>query len=158
MEWSDIDFVNRVVTLHTRKKKGGNLTPREVPMTDKLYEILSKRERDRDREISWVFWHRYWSRKKNDFVTGPYKDRKKIMKSLCKDAGVDYFRYHPIRHSGASVLDNENVPIGVTQSILGHENRKTTEIYLHAVGGAVRSAMGRFERAREKSHTESHTE
>jgi hypothetical protein len=30
-------------------------------------------------------------------------------------------------------MDSENVPIGSIQRILGHENRTTTEIYLHSI-------------------------
>jgi hypothetical protein len=86
-----------------------------------------------------------------------YGDRKRFMKTLCKKAGVRYFRFHPIRHSGASILDNNNVPMGSIQRILGHENRTTTEIYLHSVGKSEREAMEAFERAREKPHTKFHT-
>jgi integrase len=43
------------------------------------------------------------------------------------------FRFHALRHFGASLLDQSNVPIGSIQRILGHENRTTTEIYLHAI-------------------------
>jgi len=55
-------------------------------------------------------------------------------------------------------MDKNNVPIGSIQRILGHENRKTTEIYLHSVGNSEREAMDVFEQARKKSHTESHIE
>ncbi len=54
-------------------------------------------------------------------------------------------------------MDNNNVPIGVIQRILGHENRSTTEIYLHGISEAERDAMSIYERARGNSHTESHT-
>ena len=65
---------------------------------------------------------------------------------------------HPIRHAGASTLDYHNVPMGSIQRILGHENRTTTEIYLHSIAESEREAMNVFEQAREKSHTKSHTE
>jgi len=78
------------------------------------------------------------------------------MNRLCEKAGVRYFRFHPIRHSGASIMDGNNVPLGAIQRILGHENRKTTEIYLHSIGDLEREAINAFERAREKSHTKSH--
>jgi integrase len=80
------------------------------------------------------------------------------MTTLCEKAGVKYFRFHALRHFGASVLDNANVNIGAIQRLLGHENRKTTEIYLHSVGEAEREAMRIFEKASENSHTDSHTE
>lgn len=101
--------------------------------------------------------NRYWSRIKGRFCEGPYGDCKLVMKSLCEKAGVKYFRFHPIRHSGASTMDGNNVPFGAIQRILGHENRKTTEIYLHSIGEMEREAIASYERARGNSHTDSHT-
>jgi len=141
LKWDDINFKARYVILYTRKKKGGNLKPRKVPMTNRLYENLWKRYQNRDKSKPWVFWHTYTSSKTGKKVSGPYIDRKKIMKTLCKNAGVRYFRFHPMRHSGASVMDNCNVPIGSIQKLLGHENRTTTEIYLHSIGQAERDAI-----------------
>lgn len=78
------------------------------------------------------------------------------MKTLCRKAGVRYLRFHPLRHSGASIMERSGVPVGSIQKILGHESRVTTEIHLHTLGGAEREAMAAFERSR-KSHTNSHT-
>lgn len=55
-------------------------------------------------------------------------------KRRCGAASVRYFRFHALTRSGASVMDSLNVPIGSIQRILGHENRTTTEIYLHSIG------------------------
>jgi integrase len=158
LTWPDVDLAQKYVILYTRKKKGGNLTPRKVPMTNRLYQVLSHRYEHRERERPWVFWHRYWSRKEKKWVEGPYKDRKLIMKSLCKKAGVKYFRFHPLRHLGASILDNANVRIGSIQRILGHENRTTTEIYLHSIGESEREAMAIFEKVSHDSHIEAKKE
>lgn len=158
LSWPDVNFEQRYIVLYTRKKKGGHLTPRKVPMTNKLFQVLSHRFEHRDKGKSWVFWHRYWDRKKKEWVKGPYKERKRIMKSLCRKAGVRYFRYHPLRHLGASILDHANVNLGSIQRILGHENRSTTEVYLHSIGEAEREAMSIYEKATQVSHTESHTE
>jgi integrase len=158
LTWSDVNFDERCVTLYTRKKKGGHLTPRKVPMTNKLFQVLSHRFEHRDKGKPWVFWHRYWDRKKKEWIEGPYKDRKMIMRTLCRRAGVKYFRFHPLRHLGASILDRANINIGSIQRILGHENRTTTEIYLHSIGESEREAMRVYERISEESHTESHTE
>ena len=162
LTWDDVDLKARTVTLYTRKKRGGHLTPRVVPMTDRLYERLVERFRSRRIDIPWVFWHRYWSRGEKRWAEGPYKDRKRIMASLCKKVGVRYFRFHALRHAGASVLDNSNVPLGAIQRLLGHENRTTTEIYLHSMGQTERDAVRVLEQAtghvREKSHTDSHTD
>ena len=92
------------------------------------------------------------------FSEGPFSDRKKIMRVLCKKAGVRYFRFHPLRHAGASIMDEQNVPIGAIQRILGHENRRTTEIHLYSVSEMEREAMATYERARKKFYPDFHRE
>jgi len=158
LTWQDVDFKERYVVLYTRKKRGGHRTPRKIPMTDKLFEGLSRRYANRDKRTPWVFWHRYWSRKINEWTVGPFKERKKIMRTLCKRAGVRYFRYHALRHFGASLLEQANVPIGSIQRLLGHENRTTTELYLHSIGESEKQAMDVLNECFETfSHTDSHT-
>ncbi|MCP3944911.1 MAG: tyrosine-type recombinase/integrase [Desulfobacteraceae bacterium] len=147
LKWSDVNLNGKYLVLYTRKKKGGHLTPRRIPLNKKLFDILSQRYKDRDKNKPWIFWHRYWSRKTGEWVEGPYKDRKKIMTTLCNKADVRYFRYHALRHFGASILDHDNVPIGTVQRILGHENRLTTEIYLHSIGEGERVAVDCLDRS-----------
>ncbi len=115
-------------------------------MTSRLFKIMEKRFNGRDTTKKWVFWHTYYDRKERRFVAGPFQDRKKIMTTLCKKAGVKYFRYHALRHSGASIMDSLRIPIGSIQRILGHENRTTTEIYLHSISDSERVAMDIFEK------------
>ncbi len=158
LTWDDINFNERYVVLYTRKKKGGHLTPRKVPMTQKLFEVLSRKFAERDPSKPWVFWHTYWSNKTGETLEGPYKNRRKTLKTLCKKAGVRYSGFHALRHSGASIMENSNVPVGAIQKILGHENRETTEIYLHTLGDSERQAILIYEQARENSHTDSHTD
>jgi integrase len=116
-------------------------------MTRETHTILSRRFRDRERDLTkdWVLWHKYYDRKEMRIVSGPYKDRKGLMAKLCAKTGVQYFQYHVLRHSGASLLENLNVPIVTIQRILGHENRTTTEIYLHIMEGSERLAINALE-------------
>jgi len=61
-----------------------------------------------------------------------------------------------MKSPGVSIMDNSNVPIGAIQKILGHENRSTTEIYLHSFDRAGRERF-LFMRVRvqgKKSHTD----
>lgn len=143
--WQDVDFNDLTVTLYTRKTRGGNRVPRNLAMTERLYEVLERLYSKRDLSMPWVFWHRYWSRKKGKFVRGPYKDRNKLMRGLCKKAGVRYFRFHPIRHQGASVMAAEGAPLPEIQKWLGHVNAKTTEGYLHGLSEDARRPAERLE-------------
>jgi site-specific recombinase XerC len=57
-------------------------------------------------------------------------------------------------------MDNNNVPLGAIQEILGHENRTTTEIYLHSLSGTAQKAMATYEQAKrnsQNSHSHSHS-
>lgn len=139
----DVDFENGTVTLYTRKTKGGDLCPRDIQMTETLKRVLVRRLEGNNTQ--WVFHHTYYSRKAGEWVTGPYTDRKRIMKTLCKKAGVRYFRFHPVRHFGASVLIKEGVDPRTIQDILGHANFRTTEIYLHSFSGSDQAAMDKLE-------------
>jgi len=76
---------------------------------------------------------------------------------LCEEAKVPYFRFHAIRHSGASLLaEQPDVPVWAIQTIPGHEDLRTTEIYLHSTGKPERMAIRKLDSER-KSHTNSHT-
>ena len=94
LTWNDVDLEDRYVVLYTRKKRGGHLRPRKVPMPEKLYGIFLRRYAHRDKTKPWVFWHRFRDRKKGEWAEGPYRDRKTLKRTLCKKAGVAYFRFH----------------------------------------------------------------
>jgi integrase len=153
LTWNGVSVEQWFVVLYTRKKKGGHLTPRKVAMTQSLHEALSRRHYERDENHPWVFWHTYFDLTGNE-ITGPYRDRHKILRSLCRKAGVNYFRFHALRHASASVPDQRGARLGDIQRILGHENRRTTEIYLHSIGDDQREAIATLEQSPQgKSHT-----
>ncbi|MFP3867549.1 MAG: tyrosine-type recombinase/integrase [Desulfobacteraceae bacterium] len=114
---------------------------------------MARRYKERDENNPWVFWHTFRN-KLGEKITGPYKEQNKIMRSLCQKAGVKYFRFHALRHASASVLDQQGPRLGDIQRILGHENRRTTEIYLHSIGDDQREAIATLEQPTlENSHT-----
>jgi hypothetical protein len=49
----------------------GHRTPRKVPMSGKLFEVLSRRHKNRDKNVPWVFWHRYQSSRNGEWAAGP---------------------------------------------------------------------------------------
>ncbi len=47
-------------------------------------------------------------------------------------AGFPAFRFHDLRHSHATYLLDQGVPVHTVSAILGHKSIATTQIYLHA--------------------------
>ena len=54
LEWKDVDLQGRYVTLYTRKKKGGHLTPRRIWMTGKLHSVFSELAATRTDNHPWA--------------------------------------------------------------------------------------------------------
>ncbi len=103
------------------------------------------------------FWHTFTNAATGERISGPFKDRREIIRNLCNRAGIRHFCFHALRHAGASLMDSQNVSIGSIQRISGHKNRITTEIYLHSIGETEREAISAYERAIQKVSHNSHT-
>jgi len=71
----------------------------------------------------------------------PFVYRSKLLKGLCNKAGVKPFGFHALRHYGANLLADKNVPMPVIQEILGHEDIRTTRIYIQNIKESVKQAV-----------------
>ncbi len=60
-----------------------------------------------------------------------FTERRKTLKTLCKDTKVEAFGYHDIRHTVAKYLnDLQKVGLKKVQQVLRHKGQATTEIYV----------------------------
>jgi len=57
-----------------------------------------------NKSMPWVFWQKWWDNRTGEYKEGPYINRSKIMRTLCRKEGLKYFRFHALRHFGASLL------------------------------------------------------
>lgn len=137
LTWQDVNFELGTVTLWTRKNQAGEWKSRIIAMNSDLAAMLLSMWNRRLQE-NWVFYN---VREENRYLRRP-----KLMASICRRAGVPNYGFHAIRHFMATYLhDVMKVPTGVLSGILGHENKRTTEIYLHSVDEAAREALTRLE-------------
>ena len=128
LSWEDVNFEGRYVRLHTRKRKGGSMQGRTVPMNETLYEVLWRRWQNRRKDSPFVFT--------SSKTGGRYsrEAKKGLMTRLCRQAGVKPFTMHAIRHLVASILsDSHKASPRQIQSFLGHQRIDTTENYLHEI-------------------------
>jgi len=66
---------------------------------------------------------------------------------ICARAGLPRVTFHSLRHSTASILLHEGVPIEVIRSLLGHTNAKMTQLYARPEEDRKREAMEKLGRA-----------
>ena len=131
LTWEDVDFAHKRLRLWTRKKKGGDRKARTVVMTQRVHEALqlvAQTARFQASTSPWVFT--------NPVNGSRYIYRDKFLKTLCRRAEVPEFTYHSLRHYAASAMAEAGVPATAIQSVLGHENVSTTDIYLQDLGKA----------------------
>ena len=55
-----------------------------------------------------------------------------LHKELLRDTGLEHLRFHDLRHTFASILINQDVPLLNVSTFLGHSDLSTTaNIYAH---------------------------
>jgi integrase len=129
-EWKDIDFRNMIYALHTRKSGTGEIKTTYHEMPGQLHEILQRRFKARHPRLPYVFWHRYYDRKKKHWVEDRYKTLNRFTERLCTKAKVPRFGLHQLRHLATAVLkDKADMSLAKLQRFLRHDYQKTTEIY-----------------------------
>jgi integrase len=133
MRWIDVNFQNRSLRLWTRKAMDGSWRHDDFPMNDGLFDVLkglyNKRVQD-----EWVFY--------NQSTGTRFNRRPKIMKAICRRAGIKSFGFHSLRHFGASLLaDSPKISKKTISDLLRHRSLATTEIYLHSVQESQREAV-----------------
>jgi len=129
-KWPDIDFMNRVYALHTRKSGTGELKTTHHEMPDILFELLNRRFEKRHPTLPYVFWHRFWDRKQKTWREDRYQSLNKFTHRLCRKAGLPSFKLHQLRHLATAILKEfGDMGLAKLQRFLRHDKQKTTEIY-----------------------------
>ena len=133
LEWSDIDFKKRAITLKektvtfedgqteiwTPKTKNGK---REIPIHGKLYTILKDRKKKNKNRSNFVF---------PDKKGGVLKLKlRNILIKIMRSIGInDFTRVHDLRRTFISFMAMDGVPRETTMDIVGHVDEDTYELY-----------------------------
>ena len=134
LQWSDIDFDRRVITLRDTK----NGSSRAVPMIDDVvsaFRQLKKLSLERkDRAIDRP------NAAPDDVVFG-IGDNKKWWEAALKDAKIKAFRWHDLRHTFCSRLAQAGVSLKVIQEAAGHKTIQVSARYAHMDHTTLQNAM-----------------
>jgi len=137
------DFKSGALSIVDSKNKGRNRT---VYMTAGVKEILEKRSADKHPH-DLIFTPR--TGKVQMAVPAIYY---KTIKSLKFNEGITDRRFradfHTLRHTFASWLVMEGVPLYTVQKLLGHESIKTTERYAHLAPDKLKESAAIVDRLR----------
>ena len=129
LKFSSLDWNNN--TINITQLKTNNLVT--LPLLDNvkipLIDYIKNERCPKSSDEDYVFISTYAPF--NKLATSSFQ---RIVNKYMDRAGIDYSTRHhgphALRHSLATNLMNNNVPISAISSILGHANTRTTEVYL----------------------------
>lgn len=155
LQWKDIDFENRLITVNKQLNRLKNYenyetqktvlmvqhntktnnSTRKVPISNELFEVLKKHQYNQNKYKK-MFGTKYIN---NNMVfcreDGNYLDPETVLwkyKLLAKQAGIKQCTFHALRHTFASRALESEIPSKVVSTILGHSSVQfTLDIYTH---------------------------
>lgn len=118
LHWKHINFNNEKITLH--ETKNGEM--RVVPLTGFAHTVMKEMMEKRPTGIDLVFPG-----------TNPKVpiDIRYPWEQAIKKTNIEDFRFHDLRHSCASYLLMNGVPLPVIAEILGHKTYQMVKRYAH---------------------------
>ena len=83
----------------------------------------------------------------------PIRSIRKSFSTACRRAAISDFRIHDLRHTFASWLVAEGVPLLEVSRLLGHSTIKMTERYAHLAPDNLKSAVSRLDHRSHSGHS-----
>jgi integrase len=128
--WEHVDLSRRL--LYVTKSKTPEGEAREIPLTDRLFDLLSTT----DQREGLVF----------TFKGQPIRKLKTGWKAAVRRAGIRYFRFHDLRHTFNTRLMEAGVMQEVRKALMGHSSGEdVNSIYTHVELPAKRAAIQKLE-------------
>lgn len=138
LSWDRVDLRENRLFLEPEHTKSGKR--RVVPLNDEARRAMLGRARFRAEYCPaspWVFAHKNGERVK--YMQNGFQ-------AACRRAGIDGFRVHDLRHTCASWMVQQGVPLMEVRDVLGHSSIEMTERYAHLAPDKLRSAVGVLDR------------
>ncbi len=134
--WAMFDLERGVWTKPSAhvKQKRKHIVPLSAPALQLLSQI--KAESEPESESEFVF--------QSDRRPGqPLEDVQNAWPKIMKEARIENFRPHDLRHTYASILASANLSLPLIGALLGHTRAETTRRYAHLQDDALRAATDR---------------
>lgn len=110
--WEDIDFDNRI--LHVSHSKTPEGETRDIPLTNRLYELLRANRQNRGPVFTYG----------GDAI----KIIKTTWASSLRRSGIRHFRFHDLRHTANTRMMLAGVLQEVRREIIGHTSQRSRDV------------------------------
>jgi integrase len=129
--WEHVDFDRRLISVtHSKTAEGEH---RLVPMTDRVYQMLSAAARQPSGPLF-------------TFEGGPLRNLKTGWAGALRRAGIPHYRFHDLRHTFNSRLVEAGVIADVRKELMGHSHGGDVHsLYTHVELPTLRDAIARLE-------------
>ncbi len=144
LDWSDVDFSRRTLTVR-RAYAGGEIgTPknhreRTIPLTDDVFAMLYARA-----EKTGLVFHGLNGEILGKSINGG------AIKRVCKRVGLRPIGWHTLRHTYASTLVSEGIPLTAVSQLLGHSDIRVTMRYAHLAPSMLHESVRALQRAEDR--------
>lgn len=135
LQWDDIDFDRKSLALVMRGKRKSYT--RHIPLNKEAYDTLVA-WRDMQAEIGKLVFPSKNGERFDNIQTS--------WENLRKDAKIDNFRWHDMRHHFASRLVMNGVPLNTVRELLGHTSVEMTLRYAHLAPEQKERAVATLDR------------
>ena len=145
---SDFDFKKRLLTVNSLKKRS-KVKFRQIPLSERLFLSLSEyiKSMRNVRPDSWLFPSPSNETKHiTRFAVNRFLSRRK------EKLNITHLHPHALRHTFATGLVADDVPINEVADLLGHENINITRIYTHIPTERLKNYVQRFSSNYENRH------
>lgn len=133
LQWPDINWVNRMLTVVGATAKSGKT--RHIPLNDEAFTVLHKWHEQRNSKSELVFPSHDGGRMDNISTS---------WERLMKNAKIENFRFHDLRHDFASKLVMAGVDLNTVRELLGHSDIKMTLRYAHLAPTKLAAAVAKL--------------
>jgi len=130
LRWEDINFDTRMITLRSSTAKKQKLD--YVPLNSFACETLLEWKKLQKDNNPLVFPNSAGSQ---------MHDCRNSWKKLLRDAKIENFRWHDMRHDFASQLVMKGIPLNSVRELLGHSKMEMTLRYAHLAPTKKREAV-----------------
>lgn len=134
LKWENINLEQATLTIEGAYAKSGRT--RHIPLNEEALHVI-----------------KHWNKQKeNNDLVFPSKEGKrfnsikKAWASVLKDASIDNFRWHDLRHHFASKLVMASVDLNTVRELLGHSDISMTLRYAHLAPEHKAAAVARLNR------------